>query len=168
MILAPFDDEERQVAYTPNDAAYGHSPAAPAYAPPGYAPTPAVTYASWGRRVGATLVDLAAVLPVYIVALAFLDTLAVYGLLLLAGVALHGYNRWFLAGRTGRSWGKQALGIRLTGERTRMPVGAGLAFGRDLAHFADGAIFSIGYLIPLWDRKRQTLADKIVSTVVVH
>jgi hypothetical protein len=29
----------------------------------------------------------------------------------------------------------------------------------------DGAICYVGYLFPLWDAKRQTIADKIMSTI---
>ena len=32
-------------------------------------------------------------------------------------------------------------------------------------HLVDAVIFYIGYLFPLWDAKRQTLADKIMATV---
>jgi uncharacterized RDD family membrane protein YckC len=42
-----------------------------------------------------------------------------------------------------------------------------MAFFRDLAHFVDAIICYAGFLFPLWDNKRQTLADKIVHTVVV-
>jgi hypothetical protein len=31
----------------------------------------------------------------------------------------------------------------------------------------DSIICYVGYLFPLWDQQRQTLADKIMSTVVV-
>jgi len=34
-------------------------------------------------------------------------------------------------------------------------------------HIVDGLSLFIGYLWPLWDKKRQTFADKIMSTVVV-
>jgi uncharacterized RDD family membrane protein YckC len=42
-----------------------------------------------------------------------------------------------------------------------------MAFVRDIAHIVDSVICFVGYLFPLWDSKRQTLADKIVGTVVV-
>jgi eukaryotic-like serine/threonine-protein kinase len=45
-------------------------------------------------------------------------------------------------------------------------MGAGKAFLRSLCHFFDWIIFTIGYFWPLWDAKRQTLADKIMSSVV--
>ena len=42
-----------------------------------------------------------------------------------------------------------------------------MAFVRDLAHIVDSVICYIGYLFPLWDARRQTFADKIMSTVVL-
>ena len=36
---------------------------------------------------------------------------------------------------------------------------------RQLAHAIDGIICYVGFLFPLWDAKRQTLADKILNTV---
>jgi uncharacterized RDD family membrane protein YckC len=39
---------------------------------------------------------------------------------------------------------------------------------RTIAHIVDSIICYIGWLFPLWDPKRQTLADKIVKTVVVR
>jgi hypothetical protein len=35
------------------------------------------------------------------------------------------------------------------------------------AHYVDQLICYIGYLFPLWDDKRQTIADKLMSTVCV-
>jgi uncharacterized RDD family membrane protein YckC len=90
-----------------------------------------------------------------------------YWLMALVAFLVSGYNRWFLAGRTGQSWGRKALGITLLDEQTGQPIGAGKAFLRDLAHFVDSVICYIGWLFPLWDAKRQTIADKIVRTVVV-
>jgi hypothetical protein len=36
---------------------------------------------------------------------------------------------------------------------------------RQIAHYVDQIVCCVGYLWPLWDKKRQTLADKIVGTV---
>jgi hypothetical protein len=47
------------------------------------------------------------------------------------------------------------------------PMGGGMAFVRDLAHIIDALPCYIGYLFPLWDARRQTFADKIMSTVVL-
>jgi len=87
-------------------------------------------------------------------------------LLWLATLGLQIYNRWILQGRTGQSWGKQALKLRLLSESTGQPIGAGMAFVRDLAHIVDSLACYLGWLWPLWDAKRQTFADKLVKTVV--
>jgi len=38
---------------------------------------------------------------------------------------------------------------------------------RDVIHVIDSLTFNIGFLWPLWDERRQTIADKMVRTVVV-
>jgi uncharacterized RDD family membrane protein YckC len=172
------------MTYPPNNDPYGNQAQPPYGAPqqpygaPGYGAAPAVEYASWIHRVGAYIVDGLVVAPFSILAVILgrstdeatgLPTVnAMYYVFLLLGLIVGGYNRWFQAGKTGQSWGKKALGLRLVGEQTGQPIGAGLAFGRDIAHFVDGIICYIGYLFPLWDAKKQTLADKIVKTVVVR
>ncbi|MBB2947184.1 putative RDD family membrane protein YckC [Actinoplanes lutulentus] len=145
-------------------------------APAGYnAATPA--YASWIQRVGAYLIDAIIVAPFSILAATIGTSTdaagvpsynAFYFVFIVLAIAVQGYNRWFQAGKTGQSWGRKALGIRLVGLATGQPIGAGKAFLRDLAHFIDGIICYIGFLFPLWDAKKQTIADKIVSTVVVR
>jgi uncharacterized RDD family membrane protein YckC len=140
--------------------------------------TTTMNYANWLQRVGAYLIDMIiAGIPSWIGA--GINTamatdgkasgagLGIYVVLLLVTVGLHIYNRWIQAGRTGQSWGRKALKIRLVGEQTGEPIGAGMAFLRDLCHVVDAIICYIGFLFPLWDAKRQTLADKIVKTVVV-
>jgi uncharacterized RDD family membrane protein YckC len=76
------------------------------------------------------------------------------------------YNRWIMAGRTGQSWGKQIMKLRLLSEETGQPIGGGMAFLRDLTHLLDSLACYIGWLFPLWDPKRQTFADKIIKTIV--
>jgi uncharacterized RDD family membrane protein YckC len=124
-----------------------------------------VPYANWGQRAGAYLID---VLPVVVldyigIHIGFL----IYGLFALAGLVYTGYNRWFLAGTTGQSYGKKALGLKLISEQTGQPIGPLMAFVRDICHFLDSIACLIGWLFPLWDAKRQTFADKIIGTIVV-
>ena len=59
------------------------------------------------------------------------------------------------------------LNLRLVSEETGQPIGMLMAFVRDICHIVDSIICYIGYLFPLWDAKRQTIADKIVKTVVI-
>jgi uncharacterized RDD family membrane protein YckC len=160
------------MTYPPSNDPYGNQ-----MSPGGYG-APAVAYASWIQRVGASLIDTLCGVPLVILGLIFgrgtdattgQPTLnALYFVFALLAIVVQGYNRWYLAGKTGQSWGKKALGLRLLSEQTGQPIGAGMAFVRDLAHFVDGIICDIGYLFPLWDAKKQTIADKIVNTLVVH
>jgi uncharacterized RDD family membrane protein YckC len=123
------------------------------------------SYANWGQRVGAYLIDVAPAVVVVIVLSRISVALWVVGWLLSLGWTI--YNRWYLGGTTGQSLGKKALNIRLVSEETGQPIGMLMAFARDICHFVDSIICYIGFLFPLWDAKRQTLADKIVKTVVI-
>ena len=46
-------------------------------------------------------------------------------------------------------------------------MGAGWSFLRQMAHYVDNLVCYLGWLWPLWDRRNQTLADKIMGTVVI-
>ncbi len=166
----------------PPPPSYGPPP--PSYGPPapgayGQA-EPAGYYmghklASWPQRVGAFLIDyLVIVVPIGI-AIALVsggrnDSSGpglIAGLLYLVATGLWIYNRWILAGRTGQSWGKQALGLKLLRMDNGQPIGGGMAFVRDIAHILDSLPCYLGYLWPIWDNRRQTFADKVISTVVI-
>jgi uncharacterized RDD family membrane protein YckC len=171
---------------------YGNPPPPPPPPPsggfeqPGYGPvSTAPPLASWIQRVGAYLLDYLLTLPFSIVGNlaapktatttdvngAFSTTqtggsIAIVAVVSLLSLAVTFYNRWYLGGK-GQSFGKRVVGLTLIGETTGQPIGTLKAFLRDLAHFVDSIICLIGYLFPLWDSKRQTIADKIMSTVVV-
>jgi uncharacterized RDD family membrane protein YckC len=125
-----------------------------------------MNYANWIQRVGASIIDALPVIVLEIIVLA-VGSAVVRVLFWLIALGITIYNRWIQAGSTGQSWGKKVVGLRLIGVQTGQPIGAGMAFLRDLCHIVDSIICYVGYLFPLWDSKRQTLADKIVSTVVV-
>jgi len=75
------------------------------------------------------------------------------------------WNYGYRQGTTGSSIGKSILKFKVISEKTGKPIGFGLSIVRQLAHFVDAVICGIGFLFPLWDAKRQTLADKIMTTV---
>jgi uncharacterized RDD family membrane protein YckC len=126
---------------------------------------PAVPYANWAQRVGAYLVDW---LPVAIIdGIVARISFALYIIFALLSLAYWIYNRWYLAGTTGQTFGKRALGIRMVSEQTGQPIGPLMAFVRDICHILDSLACFIGWLFPLWDAKRQTFADKIVGTVII-
>ena len=171
------------------DQGYGTQPG---YGTPvGYGATAPIPYASWIQRVGGYLVDMLVLIPGYLVVMigafmapAMMDTTpgpngeidaglsgAAVAVMLLgyaAVIGLHIWNRYIRMGRTGWSIGKQVVGIRLISESTGQPMGAGMAFVRDLAHVLDSLACYLGWLWPLWDQKRQTFADKLLTTVVIQ
>jgi uncharacterized RDD family membrane protein YckC len=123
--------------------------------------------ANWGERVLGALVDYVAPFFVGAIFVGLGHGLQIIGALIyLAGLAWAIYNA-YLGGQTGQSYGKKMVGIRLISEQTGQPIGGGLGIGRYFLHILDGLVCDIGYLWPLWDRKNQTFADKLVHTVVV-
>jgi uncharacterized RDD family membrane protein YckC len=86
-------------------------------------------------------------------------------LALLAGSAYLVWNYGYRQGTTGSSIGKSVIKFKVVSENTGQPVGFGMSVLRQAVHLIDLTICGIGYLFPLWDAKRQTLADKILSTV---
>ncbi len=71
-------------------------------------------------------------------------------------------------GVTGQTIGKRALGIKTIDINTGAPIGSGRAVGRYFARILSGAICYLGYFWMLWDPKKQTWHDKIVSSAVVR
>ncbi len=166
------------------------------YPPPPAAPGPALpqeAYTPWFTRVLAWLIDN---VPVFIVlgiayGIAFgtadnqctTDTYGGYGayctssfgaigaimlgLGYIAALAYWVWNWGYRQGTTGSSIGKGVMKFKVVSEKTWQPIGFGMSIVRQLAHFVDGIVCYIGYFFPLWDAKRQTLADKIMSTVCV-
>lgn len=156
-------------------AAYGSPPPYAPYPYPG-TPTPSYGYggptlATWGRRALGGLIDYVApsVLASTITNAATNSPTAgvVATVMGLAQFAWWGYNSVYLGGTTGYSWGRRLARVRLVSAQTGQPIGVGLALVRQLAHAVDSLLCMIGWLFPLWDAKRQTLADKMVSTVVI-
>ena len=71
--------------------------------------------------------------------------------------------------KKGQTWGRKVVGIKVVGETTGEPLGYGRALGRTLfAGLISAQIFYIGYLWMLWDDKKQTLHDKVVSSIVIR
>lgn len=83
----------------------------------------------------------------------------------LVGFAYVVWNYGYRQGITGSSIGKSLMKFKVVSENTGQPIGFGMSILRQLAHLLDSIIFCIGYLLPLWDAKRQTIADKVMSTV---
>ncbi len=71
-------------------------------------------------------------------------------------------------GKTGQTWGARIVGVKVVDERTGSVIGFWRALGRSLfAGFISANIFYLGYLWMLWDDKKQTWQDKVVTSIVV-
>ena len=71
-------------------------------------------------------------------------------------------------GKTGQTWGRKIVGVKVVGQGTGQPIGFGKAFLRQLvANVASSAICYLGFLWMLWDKDKQTWHDKVISSIVV-
>ncbi|MFD7073624.1 RDD family protein [Nocardioides sp. NPDC059952] len=97
--------------------------------------------------------------------------MAIGGLLMFIGflvsLAFLYWNYGLKQGKTGYSIGKGVLGIKVVKEADGQVLGTWFSIGRFFVHYLDQLACYIGYLWPLWDDKRQTFADKILSTIVI-
>lgn len=154
-----------------------------------YTQQPGGGLASWGRRVGATLIDGLCLIPgyvAYIVAIASIKqpttdsctgittpggaTSVTWVMIFISLVYTISCELWQLyeQGTTGQTVGKRAVHIRVIREADGRYTGFGKAFLRALAHYIDALPLYIGFFAPLWDPKNQTFADKICRTLVVR
>lgn len=171
-------------------------PPPPSSVPPGYQPYAAggaaMSYASWGARVGGAILNSLSSWLFYLPAMiAFFAGPREYtectindepglcklptsqGWVIIAVLGAVGLVAFFVmyskaVGKTGQFWGHRGAGVRIVDATTGGPIGAGRAFGRYFAHILDAIPCYLGFLWPLWDQKKQTFADKITGTVSVR
>ena len=128
--------------------------------------------APWSARVGAFCVDV--LLGLAVIAVMVLSALSapwmgwlwwVYVVAAAVVIAAMAVNRLLLPTITGWSLGRAVFGIAV---RTRDGAAPGLLrlAARDLAHLLDTAALFLGWLWPLWDRRRRTFADLLLRTEV--
>jgi uncharacterized RDD family membrane protein YckC len=92
---------------------------------------------------------------------------ALFSVCMLIALAYGIWNYGMRQGTTGSSVGKGIMKFKVISEATGQPIGFGMSIVRQIAHAIDSAICYIGYLFPLWDAKRQTIADKLIKTICV-
>ena len=161
-----------QQPYGQVDPYWQYAQAYAAYGAPQYAAPSADVLGSWLQRVGAALIDVLVTSVPAIVANVLIATgnvnPLVTSLLGLVSLGLSIWNYLIRQGTTGQTVGKQVLGVKLVREADGQPIGVGSCFLRAICHILDALPLYVGYLWPLWDKKRQTFADKIMSTLVVR
>jgi uncharacterized RDD family membrane protein YckC len=170
----------------------------PQYGSPPYGMWLPREYAGWWRRVGASLIDSlvvgALIVGLVVIGVLAVPTrtstctdvdgfrspcdvptgTGVLFIILLVGLGLAlvvGYHTYFV-GKTGQTIGRKACGIAVVDEHRLQPIGIGRALGRYAMTAVIGGVCAIAgivdVLFPLWDDKKQTLHDKVVSSVVVR
>jgi uncharacterized RDD family membrane protein YckC len=125
-------------------------------------PEEQLIYAGFLERLAAVIIDgLILFIPNFIITYFLGD---VGGLVSLVMYWL--YHAILESGEQQATFGKKALGLKvvdLNGGR----ISFGQATGRYFGKFVSAIIILIGYLMVLWDDKRQALHDKMASTLVV-
>ena len=126
--------------------------------------------ADWGTRFVGFLIDYLPILVAYLVAFILGRVSGALGLLAngLVGLAGLGYFIYLghLDGTTGQTPGKAVQGIKVVNSSGEL-IGSGSGIARKFAHIVDSLVCGLGYLLPLVDAQRQTIADKIMTTYVV-
>lgn len=152
-------------------------------------------YAHWGLRVVATIVDTVLMIPfavgIVIGLVMVADTssvtvddlgnvtdasanawtwtgVAIIGVSYLAMMIFGVWNSIVRQGKRGASIGKASMNLMVVSEHDGRPIGPMMTLVRQLVHLVDQLPFYLGYLWPLWDSKRQTFADMIMKTAVLH
>lgn len=130
----------------------------------GYGGAPA--FGGFWARFGAVLLDgLIIGIPIRIVTAAAGSPGVSFLLQVVVSIVYFGLME---GGPTGQTIGRKALSLRVVDATTGQPgIGFGRAVGRYFAKFLSGIVLLLGYLWMLWDPRKQTWHDKIVSTIVV-
>ncbi len=72
-------------------------------------------------------------------------------------------------GKTGQTWGRRIVGIKVVRVSDGNPPGCWRALGRELfGSVISGQILYLGYLWMIWDKDRQTWHDKVAGTTVIN
>ena len=171
----PADVPPAQPSWGDNPYAAPPMPPAPSAPPMGFPTLPPAVgvgpLAPWSQRVVGYLVDALIAAPGTILTNLYgpsatrgIGILYLIGFVYVVAVAV--WNRWMKGGQ-GQTIGRKVAGVTVLKESTGQPLGTGGAFLRDVAHLADTFLCLVGWFFPLWDAKRQTIADKIVGSVAV-
>jgi uncharacterized RDD family membrane protein YckC len=170
---------------------------APGGGPPAYGTSAQAPYATWGIRVGGYLIDTVIFLVVLVVLFVLFrhsNTLEVHLMtrrkngtqrrhfstvpFLITGVLYIIYGTVLCGSSRGQTVGMMAVGVRAVREGSLGTLGYGRALARavvegvlrlvDLLFFLLGLVWLLDMLFPLWDKKRQTLHDKVAGSVVLR
>jgi uncharacterized RDD family membrane protein YckC len=147
-------------------------------------------YAGWGTRLGGWLIDAVILFVVQAIlgrAFRHVNSLTLHMTSTRNGVVHHTTFSFIALGLTtlvalvyttvlcgnsrGQTVGMIAVGVRVVRDDSRDALGYGRALGRSVVEQVfryTVVVWLLDMLFPLWDKKRQTLHDKIVNSVVIR
>ena len=70
--------------------------------------------------------------------------------------------------KSGQTWGRRIVGIKVVRTDNGQAPGWGKAIGRTLFSYISSWIFYLGYFWMIWDDQKQTWHDKVADTYVVQ
>lgn len=156
----------------------------------GGGPEPDVSYASWGSRLGGILLDWLFITLILIPIGFILQLLLFYagydltsgsygenidkGVLLFAGLfyigsifLVHHFYYAVELNSKGRTLGKRLVGVKVLDATSHELPSKTQAWGRLLGYFLSSLILYVGFLMPLWTKKKQAFHDLMANTIVV-
>lgn len=119
---------------------------------------------SFGKRLGAYLVDWVILVVISVIVGAVLPGALAQLVSLLLGL---GYFTYLEGSPSGQTVGKRALSIRVVDSRTGGPLDYGKAAIRYVGKIISGIPIFLGFFWMLWDPQKETWHDKIATTTVV-
>jgi len=169
----------------------------PAAPPPTWQPEQdGPNLASWGIRLGGYVIDFvifALVTLIFVLLMRHSHALEVHFTMkrgtdrhrsfsavpfVISGLLYIVYGTVFCGSKRGQTIGMMAVGVRAVRDQTFERLGYSRAFGRalfegflralELLSLLLGVVWLVDMLFPLWDKRRQTLHDKVVGSVVLR
>lgn len=90
------------------------------------------------------------------------------GIMLSASLAIWFPYRIILHYFYGATLGKKLFGIRVIRAQDGQPITLGQSVGRTFASLISSLLFGLGYLMVIWDSRKQGLHDRLAGTVSVR
>jgi len=129
--------------------------------------------AEWPQRALGWLIDLLFTLVPWVVLFVLTQAANTRAFELLGDLVALAIGVWFAAqlGQYGSTPGMRVIGLRCVSLKTGQPLGVGMGIVRWLLHVVADILCVVPYIVdmlfPLWDAQKQTLADKIIGSVVL-
>lgn len=137
-------------------------PQQPMYQQPPMYQTAEPEYAGYGTRFAALFIDGIIInIPIFILTLILGDVGNLLGIVVAAA-----YYTYFWSQNNGQSPGKSIMKIRIV-RLDGQPISPVTAFLRWIGYSVNTLALFIGWLLPLFDERKQGLHDKIAQTIVI-